>query len=84
MQQDKFVSTTKAAQILGVNRIQVFRLIKSGKIPAIKIGRNFIIKLSDLGIFNEELTPQTERDVDKTVKRVFKEYGNVIKKLGEE
>ncbi|HOX41536.1 MAG TPA: helix-turn-helix domain-containing protein [bacterium] len=84
MQHKKFVSTSEAGEILGLSRTQVFRLVQSGKIPAIRVGGNYLIKLSDLGVNLETNISKAEKEVDKAVKRVFKEYGDVIKKLGEE
>ena len=83
MQHD-YISTTEAAKILGLHRTQVFRLAKSGEIPAVKIGRNFAIKKTDLGIYSGELSNKGKKTIEKSVHRVFKEYGDVIKKLGEE
>ena len=83
MQQD-FVSTIEAAKIIGLNRTQVFRLIKAGKLPATRVGRNYIIKKKDLGILTDEITPKEKKKIEKAVDKVFEEYGDVLKKLGEE
>jgi excisionase family DNA binding protein len=84
MQHSDLISTTEAAEILGLTRSHVFRLAQSGKIPAVKIGRNFAIKKSDLGIYGGELSKQEKKNIEESVDRVLKEYGDVIKKLGEE
>lgn len=83
MQQD-YVSTIEAAKITGLNRTQVFRLIKAGKLPATRVGRNYIIRKADLGILTDEITPKEKKDIEKSVDQVFEEYGDVLKKLGEE
>ncbi|GEM_PF-1522132 len=44
----EFVSTGELAEILGISRIAVFKRIKRGEIKAVKVGRNFVIKKSDL------------------------------------
>ena len=60
-----FVSTSEAAKILGVSRIAVFNKIKSGKIPATKVGRNFVIRKSDvLKAAGELLTSGQKRRID--------------------
>jgi excisionase family DNA binding protein len=41
-------STTQVAKIMGVSRIAVFRKIKTGRLPAKKIGRNYIVAKTDL------------------------------------
>lgn len=84
MQQDKYVSTIEAAAITGLDRVQVFRLIKKGVIPAEKVGRNYIIKKTDLGLLSGEPNTKDKKLIDRTVDRVFAEHGTVIKKLGEE
>jgi len=70
--------------MLNLSRVHVFRLIQSGQIPAIKIGRNFAIRKSDLGIYAGELSTKEKNNVNRSVDKVIKEYGETIKKLGEE
>lgn len=82
MQQD-YISTTEAAEMLGLSRTQVFRMARSGKIPAIRIGRNFAIKKTDLGIYSGELTPAQKKDIDQGVDKIYKEYEDALKKLGD-
>jgi excisionase family DNA binding protein len=84
MQQDKYVSTIEVAAITGLDRVQVFRLIKKGTIPAEKVGRNYIIKKTDLGLLSGEPNSKDKKLIEKTVDRVFAEHGVVIRKLGEE
>ena len=80
----EYISTKEASEMMSLSRIQVFRLIQGGKIPAVKIGRNFAIKKSDLGIYGGEVSTKEKKIIEQSVDRVFKEYGDVIKKLGEE
>lgn len=80
----KYITTTEAGEILGLDRTQVFRLIKSGKIPADKIGGNYLILIDSLGVDTGKLTEKQKEMIEKSVKQVFKQYGEVIKKLGEE
>ncbi|MFA5158312.1 MAG: helix-turn-helix domain-containing protein [Patescibacteria group bacterium] len=81
--QHEYISTIEAAEILGLSRTQVFRLAKVGQIPAVKIGRNFAIKKSDLGIYSGELTTAQKKELDKGVDKIYKEYGEALKKLGD-
>lgn len=81
--QQEYISTTEAAEILGLSRTQVFRLVQTGKIPAVRIGRNFAIKKSDLGIYSGELTPAQKKDIDIGVDKIYKEYEEALKKLGD-
>ena len=81
---ERFISTTEAAKILGISRIAVFKKIKSGQIKAEKIGRNFVIdKIVLIGSLDEPDKKRKE-EIKQTVNDVFKEYGEVIKKLGRE
>lgn len=80
-----FVSTTEAAKILGVSRIAVFNKIRTGKIGAEKIGRNFIIRKNDvLRAAGELLTEPQKKNIDKAVSRAVRQYGGVFKRLGKE
>lgn len=44
----KFLSVPELARRLGISRIAVFKKIKSGKIKAIRIGRNWAIDESQI------------------------------------
>lgn len=84
MYQNDYISTTEAGKILGLSRTHVLRLAKSGKIPAVRIGRNFAIKKSDLGINTGELSVKEKKEIEVGVDKIFDEYSDVIKKLGDE
>ena len=43
-----YLTTTEAAEKLGVNGSRIRQLIRDGKLPATKLGNNNLIKLSDL------------------------------------
>lgn len=80
-----FISTLEAAKILSVSRITVFNKIKAGKIPAMKIGRNFAIKKRDvLKAAGELLTSRQKRGINNAVERAAKQYGEVFRRLGKE
>lgn len=81
----EFISVAEAAQILGYSRQHVLRLIESGQIKATKVGRNFVVEKNSLPhIFSEEITASEKKEIDDAVKKVVKEYGEALKKLGEE
>ncbi len=79
------LSTSEVAKILRINRVNVFKKIKSGRIKAQKIGRNYVIPkeevLKALGLIIGE---KSKTEIDAIIKRVVKEYGEVFKKLGKE
>ncbi|MBI2346646.1 MAG: helix-turn-helix domain-containing protein [Deltaproteobacteria bacterium] len=80
----KYISTTEAAKILGISTVAVFKKIKSGLLPAQKVGRNYIIDPLDLGLKGGRLSRKTEKQIGEAVKRVVSEYGEALKKLGRE
>ena len=45
--QSQHISIAQLAKKLGISRIAVYQRIKSGKIPAVKAGRNYIISAQD-------------------------------------
>jgi excisionase family DNA binding protein len=53
MMKEKMLSTSEAAKALGIDRSRVSRLIKSGKLPAIKIGSYWAIAEKDLDIVKD-------------------------------
>ncbi len=80
----KFLSTGEVAKILGISRVAVFKKIKSGKIAAEKFGGRYLIEPHQLGLFYKTLDTKTKTKIKVTVQKIFDEYGDVIKKLGNE
>lgn len=84
MQDKQFISTTEAAKILGVSRITIFDRIKRGKIPAKKVGRNFIIEKNQIVRGKDaQLTDNEKKLINKAVDRTIKEYGKTLKLLAD-
>ena len=44
---EKYFSTAEVAEMLGISRIAVFKKIKSGKLPAMQVGRGYVIAKND-------------------------------------
>jgi len=83
MNDKKFLSTTELAKILGISRIAVYNKIKTGKIKATRVGRNFIIDKKNLGeILGKELSKKEKLEVEKAVKKTVAEYKETLKLLG--
>lgn len=82
--EERYISTTEAAKILGISRVAVFKQIKSGKIKAKKIGRNFVIDKVQLIGNDQPLDEKRKKEIRNTVAHIFDDYGEVIKKLGAE
>lgn len=85
MDKKKYLTTSEVATLLGISRVAVFKKIKSGKIQAVKIGRNFAIERSALPqILSTVLSTRTKRDIEEAVKMVLNEYGRTLELLGAE
>jgi excisionase family DNA binding protein len=81
---DRYLSTIEAAKVMGISRVAVLKQIKTGRLRAERVGRNYIIDRGDLkGIFRH-ITPGDKRRVSSAVKKVIKDYGPALKKLGKE
>jgi excisionase family DNA binding protein len=82
-----WISTTKAAELLGVSRITVFKKIKAGMIKAEKVGRNYLISVDEMNrVMGKRgpLTPEDKARIDKAIQRAVKQYGTALRMLGKE
>ena len=85
MPEEKYISIPELAKILGLSRIAVYKQVKSGKIKAMRIGRNYAIPERYLKqILGEELSESQREKIKQAVKRTLSDYGDVIKRLGQE
>lgn len=85
MENKEFLSTTELAKMLGISRIAVFKKIKSGRIKAAKVGRNFIISKKDIPeILDNVLSDKNKQEIDEAVGKTIKEYGETLRLLGRE
>ena len=83
--EEKSVTIPELARELGVSRVAVWNKVKQGKIPATKVGRQYIISARDAKIAaGRELSPDQRRWIKVAVKRVVREYGEVLKRLSRE
>ena len=81
----KFISTPELATILGISRVAVFKKIKKGGIKAEKIGRNFMITRKEADrLAGKALKASDRSSIKRVVRKIIKEYGATLKKLGEE
>jgi excisionase family DNA binding protein len=64
------LSTKETAERLDISTVRVFQLIKAGRLPAEKIGRDWFVKESDLETFEqnrlERGRPPKAKDEKKT------------------
>lgn len=81
----KHLTIPEFADLLGISRIAVYKKVKAGKIPAEKVGRNYIITDKTVEqILGKELSENKKKQIDLAVKKVVKQYGPLLKKLGSE
>ena len=83
METKEFISVAEFAALLGISRIAVYKRIKKGQITAQKIGRSFAIPKKHIDeIIGKTLSDSSIKIINKAVKKTFKEYGEVLKRLG--
>lgn len=81
----EYYSTIEVAKIFNVSRITVFNWIKTNKIKALKVGRNFVIPhtavLEKLG---HSIGEEKKAIIDEAVDKALKDYEKTFKQLGKE
>jgi len=78
-------SVAEAADLLRISRIAVHKRIKAGVLPAVRVGRAYVIPAEELlGLASGKLTDQDRKELDTAVARVVKDYGTTLKMLGKE
>jgi len=84
MKNDKFLTTTEVAKILGISDRHVRRLIASNLIPAKRIGHSFVIEISQLNPAFQKATNTEKEFVHESIDKIIDEYGETLKLLGSE
>lgn len=85
MENKQFYSSVELAKLLGISRIAVFKQIKSGKIKARKVGRNYVIEREDIeGLLAKSLSETTRGEIDQAIKKTVREYKETLRLLGNE
>ena len=85
MVKENYITIPQLAKLLGLSRIEVYRKVRKGQIPATKIGRIYVIDDRDISaILGKKLSDSAKKEIDTAVKKTVKEYGDVLKRLGRE
>lgn len=71
---EQFLSTKEAAKLLGISPVAVFKRIKSGSIPAIKVGRNYVIPSSALPLKITKRKKTSSKKEPRTIPHNKKTY----------
>ncbi|HEY8340109.1 MAG TPA: helix-turn-helix domain-containing protein [Egibacteraceae bacterium] len=58
---DRLWTVAEVADHMRVSNMTVYRLIKSGQLPAIRVGKNFRIRSSDLEAYLDASTTQVRQ-----------------------
>ncbi len=61
MMDDAFLTTDEVLEYLQVNLRTVYRLIKAGKIPAVRVGRQWRFRKRDIDVWLETQRPRSGR-----------------------
>jgi len=72
----KYYTIPEYAKIMKVSRISVYKKVKKGQIKAERVGRTYMILKTEAEV--------DKKMVDEAVKKTVKDYGEVLKKLGNE
>ncbi len=85
MAKQTYITIPRLAKLLGLSRIEVYRKVRKGQIKAERIGRMYVITDKEVAhILGKEPTPKDKRQIEKAVEKAVKDYGEVLRKLGEE
>lgn len=83
MEKETYISIAELAKILGISRIAVYKKVKKGEIKAMRIGRAYAISRKYMAdIMGRPLNEKQKYEIEKAVKKTVKEYGEVLRKLG--
>ncbi len=85
MVKKEYITVPQLAKLLGISRIAAYKKVKSGQIPAEKIGRNYAISKSDVArSLTGKMTGKSKKQIDSAVRKTVREYGKALKWLGKE
>jgi excisionase family DNA binding protein len=87
MDQDNngYFTVAEVAKILGISRIAVYKRIKVGKMPVVKIGTHFVIPKESLAaIIDGTLDERKKQQLRKAIKKTIDDYGETLRLLGKE
>lgn len=80
-----FFSTTEVAKILHISSVAVLKKIKTGRLNAQKVGRNYVIAKEDLeALLGSALSPDQKKEIEDIVKKAVKQYKTAFRRLGKE
>lgn len=85
MSKKNYISISELAKILGISRIAVYKKVKKGEIKAIRVGKFYVIPKKYIpDTLGHPLDDDEKREIENAVKMTVRDYGDVLKKLGNE
>jgi excisionase family DNA binding protein len=57
---DRLLTVSEVAATMRVSNMTVYRLIKSGDLPALRVGKNYRIRESDVDVYLSDRSVQVE------------------------
>lgn len=85
MAKQTYITIPQLAKLLGLSRIEVYRKVRKGQIKAERIGRMYVITDREVvHIIGKQPSDKDKGQIEKAVRKAVKDYGEVLRKLGEE
>lgn len=81
----RYFSIPDVASLLGMSRVAIYKKVKKGEIPALKLGRTYAISSVYVAqLLGKNIGQVKKKQIDRAVKRVIREYGELLRMLGKE
>ena len=85
MTKKSYITVTELAELLGISHVAVWKRIKKGQIKAERIGHMYVITDKEVAhILRKKPTAKDKSQIEKAVRKAVRDYGEVLRKLGEE
>jgi len=87
MEKNEYLSIAQVAKILRISRVAVYKKVKKGEIPAMRVGKFYAIPRENIirrvrKIKGYPLTLEEKDKINMAVMKTVNEYGDVLKRLG--
>lgn len=81
----KYYSTIEVGKILNISRVAVLKRIKSGKLKAERVGKNFIVSNETiLEALGKTIGKEKKDKIEHAVKKAMEQYKTTFELLGKE
>ncbi len=80
----QYLPISEVAKLLKTSRVTIWKRVKSGAIPAIRVGKMYLIDKKDVSPANRPLTEEEKHQIEEAVAKTIEQYGEVLRRLGNE